>query len=181
MQDCRQAIVQWAEWSVANHAHFNYTEGPQRMSALGVYPPKFPIFADCSAGVTLWYWLAGVALDPNGGTAWKGNQFGRQGYTGTLLAHGAHIPAGSVVPGDVVVYGDTPGVHTALVVWAQGPDILTVSHGQQGDPSFVWVNKPVNVKRNKSYAVDGRKPQTFLRFPTGGTPRFPSTHPEPVI
>ena len=177
MQDCRQAIVQWAEWGVANHAHFNYTEGPQRMSALGVYPPKFPIFADCSAGVTLWYWLAG-APDPNGGTAYNGTTFGREGYTGTLLSHGSHIIA--PVPGDVVVYGDTPGVHTALVVWAQGPDILTVSHGQQGDPSFVWVNKPVHAPQ-AGHPIDGRKPQTFLRFATGGTPRFPTTHLEPVI
>ena len=132
MQDCRQAIVQWAEWAVANKAHFNYTEGPTRMSALGIFPPKFPINADCSAAVTLYYWLAGVALDPNGGTAWVGNQFNRQGYTGTLLNHGQHILA--PVPGDLVVYGAVPGDHTAVVVWAQGPDILTVSHGQQGDP-----------------------------------------------
>jgi len=177
MQDCRQAIVQWAEWGVANHAHFNYTEGPQRMSALGVYPPKFPIFADCSAGVTLWYWLAG-APDPNGGTAYNGTTFGREGYTGTLLSHGSHIIA--PVPGDVVVYGDTPGVHTALVVWAQGPDILTVSHGQQGDPSFVWVNKPVHAPQ-AGHPIDGRTPQTFLRFDTGGTPRFPAPQPAPVI
>lgn len=178
MQDCRQAIVQWAEWAVANKAHFNYTEGPTRMSALGIFPPKFPINADCSAAVTLYYWLAGVALDPNGGTAWVGNQFNRQGYTGTLLNHGQHILA--PVPGDLVVYGAVPGVHTAVVVWAQGPDILTVSHGQQGDPSFVWVNKPVHVPQ-AGHPIDGRKPQTYLRFATGGTPRFPDLHPAPVI
>jgi len=65
MNDTRQAIVQWAQWAHANSAHFNYTEGPLRMSAIGVYPPQFPINADCSAFVTWCYWIAG-ADDPNG-------------------------------------------------------------------------------------------------------------------
>ena len=171
MNDTRQAIVAWAQWAHANSAHFNYTEGPLRMSAIGVYPPQFPIWADCSAFVTWCYWIAG-ADDPNG------LGYNHQGYTGTLLSHGSHIIV--PVPGDVVVYGDTPGVHTALVVWAQGPDILTVSHGQQGDPSFVWVNKPVHAPQ-AGHPIDGRQPQTFLRFATGGTPRFPAPQPAPVI
>jgi hypothetical protein len=158
MTDVRNIIVDWAKWGVDNHLHFNYTEGPQRMSAINVWPPKFPIYADCSASVTLWYNLAG-APDPNG------NHYNGYGYTGTLLSHGTHIPLAHVVPGDVVVYGPGTGWHTALVVEVHGQDVLTISHGQQGDPSYVWVNAPHTVPSH-SYGVDGRLPQTYLRFNT---------------
>ena len=164
MTDTRQNIVAWAKWGVANKAHFNYTEGPQRMEALGTFPVKFPVFADCSAAVTLWYWLAGAA-DPNGGTAYNGTNYGREGYTGTLLGHGLKINLNQVQPGDVVVYGATPGEHTAIVVEVHGNDILTVSHGEQGDPSYVWVNAPKTAPA-RGFAIDGRMPQTFLRFTT---------------
>ena len=162
--DTRANIVAWAKWAVANKAHFNYTEGNKRMTSLNNYPPVFPMFADCSAFVTWLYWISG-ALDPNGGSAYTATYYGREGYTGTLLTHGTHIAANTAVPGDVVVYGAYPGQHTALIVQAQGLDILTVSHGQQGDPSYVWVNKPTHLPQN-GYPVDGRKPQTFLRFDT---------------
>jgi len=98
MNDTRQAIVAWAQWAHANSAHFNYTEGPLRMSAIGVFPPQFPINADCSAFVTWCYWIAG-ADDPNG------LGYNHTGYTGTLLTHGLEIPLAQVQPGDVVVYG----------------------------------------------------------------------------
>jgi len=163
MSDSRDTIVAWAKWAVANHAHFHYTEGPQRMEALGTFPIKFPVFADCSAAVTLWFWLSGAA-DPNGGTAYKSNQFGREGYTGTLFGHGTKIDPAHVVPGDVVIYGANPGERTALVVEVHGTDILTVSHGEEGDPSLVWVNAPKGPNPHK-YGHDGRTPQTFLRFP----------------
>ena len=158
MNNTRQAIVQWAQWAHQNAQHFNYTEGPQRMSAIGVYPPQFPIWADCSAFVTWCYWIAG-ADDPNG------LGYNHQGYTGTLLSHGLEIPLAQVQPGDVIVYGPSTGWHTALIVQA-GPDPLTISHGQQGDPSLVHVSQ------------DGRQPQRYLRFHTGitGTPRTPDTH-----
>ena len=85
MNDTRQAIVAWAQWAHQNAQHFNYTEGPLRMSAIGVYPPQFPINADCSAFVTWCYWIAG-ADDPNG------LGYNHTGYTGTLLSHGLEIP-----------------------------------------------------------------------------------------
>jgi hypothetical protein len=154
MPDARQAIVEWAQWAHANNAHFNYTEGPERMSAIGVWPPKFPIFADCSAFVTWCYWIAG-APDPNG------LGYNHEGYTGTLL-HGLEIPRDQVQPGDVVVYGPGTGAHTALIIQG-GADPLTISHGQQGDPSLVHVSQ------------DGRQPQRFLRFKTEGSAvRHPS-------
>ena len=162
MTDARQAIVQWAQWAHANAAHFNYTEGPNRMSAIGVYPPSLPIYADCSAFVTWCYWVAG-ADDPNG------LGYNHQGYTGTLLSHGLEIPLAQVQPGDVIVYGPGTGWHTALVVQA-GHDPLTISHGQQGDPSLVHVSQ------------DGRTPQRYLRFHTGcKNVRTPQAHAPQVV
>jgi len=43
-----------------------------------------------------------------------------------------------------------------------GEDPLTISHGQQGDPSYVRVSQ------------DGRQPQRYLRFKTEGTLRSPA-------
>ncbi len=150
--DVRAAVIRWARWGVDHHGQFNYTEnglpadGPVRQMVLGTKPGQLPIYTDCSGAVTLWYKWAGAA-DPNG------LGYRVLGYTGTLLGHGEHIPLTEVVPGDVIVYGPGTGEHTALVVEG-GFDPLTVSHGQQGDPSYVYVSE------------DGREPQTYLRFST---------------
>ena len=146
MTDARNEIVAWAKWSVANRQHFTYSEGPQRMMGVRCHAGTVPITADCSAAVTLWYKWAG-APDPNG------LNYNGTGYTGTLLGHGRRIALKDVLPGDVIVYGPGTGWHTALVVEA-GPDPLTVSHGQQGDPNYCRVSQ------------DGRLPQTYLRFNT---------------
>jgi hypothetical protein len=177
MTDVRNIIVDWAKWGVDNHKNFIYTEDATRMSAINVWPPKFPIHADCSASVTLWYNLAGAA-DPNG------NHYNGYGYTGTLLTHGKHIDISQVIPGDVVVYGPGTGWHTALVVEVHGHDILTISHGQQGDPSYVWVNPPKTVPSHGYYA-DARTPQTYLRFDTTAVgkihkPSDLTPHPAPI-
>jgi hypothetical protein len=59
------------------------------------------------------------------------------------------------MPGDVIVYGGGTGEHTALIVVVDGSkNPLTISHGQQSDPSYCHVNQ------------DGRLPQTYLRFNT---------------
>ena len=149
MTDVRQNIVAWAKWCATNHAKFTYSEGPQRMSGIG-NPGKLPVTADCSAFVTLCYNWAG-APDPNA------QSYNHTGYTGTLLSHGTKIPLSQVQPGDVIVYGPGTGWHTALIVDVSGLNAknpLTISHGQQGDPSYVHVNQ------------DGRLPQTYLRFNT---------------
>jgi len=169
MTDSRPNVVAWANYFAGKTSDFVYSEANDRMSSLGVFPLKFPIHADCSAFVTLCYWLAGCA-DPNGGTAYNGTNYGREGYTGTLLGHGIHITPQQLQPGDVVVYGATPGVHTAIVVQvingAKGQDVLTVSHGGPTgqSPIYCWVNKPVN--EISTDPVDGRTPQTYLRFTT---------------
>ena len=158
MTDVRQQIVAWAQWGVTNRAGFTYTEGPQRMS--GVHQPGvIPCYCDCSAFVTYCYSWAG-APDPNG-LGYSG-----QGYTGTLLGHGTQIPVSDVVPGDVVVYGPGTGVHTALIV-QNGLDPLTVSMGQQGDPSSVHVSQ------------DNRQPVRYLRFSTTAVTPGPPPAPHP--
>jgi hypothetical protein len=139
----RDEIVKAARWGVANHKHFTYSEGPERMEAVHK-PYQLPIISDCSSWVTSCYSWAG-APDPNG------LNYNGTGYTGTLLSHGERIPLSEVQPGDIIVYGPGTGWHTAIVV-QPGQDPLTVSMGQNGDPSFVRVSQ------------DGRQPQTYLRF-----------------
>ena len=145
----------------ANHKNFVYSEGADRMTFEGWSAPQYPIATDCSGFVTMCYLSAG-AKDPNG------QNYDHEGYTGTLLSTGVHIPISQVVPGDLVVYGPTPGWHTAIVVQIQGNDILTISHGGPTgqSPCYTWVNAPTHLPR-LGYPVDGRQPQTFLRFPTG--------------
>ena len=159
MADVRAQIVQWARWGVANRSGFHYTEGPARMSGVNK-PGQLPCWCDCSAFVTYCYAWAG-APDPNG------QSYDGQGYTGTLLSHGGAIGVGDVVPGDVVVYGPGTGEHTALIVEA-GPDPLTVSMGEEGDPSYVRVSQ------------DGRQPIRFLRFSTESTNPTPTPTPTPT-
>jgi hypothetical protein len=154
--DVSDIIVAWAQWSVKHNKQWNYTEGAQRMQDIN-HAGILPVFADCSAAVTLWYNWAG-APDPNG------QGYNHTGYTGTLLANGKHIDISLVKPGDVVVYGPGTGVHTALIVQVRDKDILTVSHGQQGDPSYVWCGTPSG--KPLGYPADTRTPRTFLRFNT---------------
>jgi len=172
--DHRAAEVAWAEWAVADRiahpAHWNYSEGANRMSNIGVWPIKFPVDTDCSGSCTLWAFLAN-GNDPNG------LGFDHEGYTGTFLSHEAHmalwvknasnVKVEEVQPGDHVVYGPGTGEHVAIIVSVLGNDILTVSFGGQGGPNYCWVNKPVG--DSKGYPVDGRTPQTFLRNVTANT------------
>lgn len=147
-------IVQWARWGVehTNNIHYEETRPMPLTSAL-------PLTTDCSGFVTLCYYLAG-APDPNH------QGYDGEGYTGTLLQYGQQITVEQAEPGDVIVYGPDTGWHTALIVEA-GADPLTVSHGQESDPSYVRVSQ------------DGRQPQRYLRFPTNS--RFPDPLPARVM
>ena len=155
MADVRKLIVHWAEALLADKAHFRYAE----VRPIPLHnPPKLPVVTDCSGFVTICFYLAG-ANDPN-----RMNYCGA-GYTGTLLDHGLKLSRKAVIAGDVVVYGAYPGEHTALVVEVRpNGDILTISHGQQGDPSFVWCGKPKG--KALGHPADTRTPVEYLRFPT---------------
>lgn len=136
----------WAVWSTRHkkgYYNFHY-EQVRPFSVL----LKREMFLDCSAFVAWCYRQAG-APDPYGlGYAGIGN-------TESLLAKGQRIPVTKVRPGDVVVYNADKPVSTqhAAIIVAKGDDPLTVSMGQEGDPSFVRVSQ------------DGRHP-TYLRFDT---------------
>jgi len=163
--DHRTAEVAWAHWAVANHAHFNYSEGSDRMAAIGVWPIKFPVNTDCSGSCTLYAWWA-QGNDPNG------LGFDHEGYTGTFLSHEEHVnllvtklkgvTTDNIEIGDYVVYGPGTGEHVAIIVEIHGEDILTVSHGAQGGPGYCWVNEPKTVP-SRGFPFDGRQPQTFLK------------------
>ncbi len=167
MKDARPAVVAWAKWLEQHHNRCVYSEGSNRYANLnrrGI----LPYVGDCSASIRNYYNWAG-APDP-----YRLGYNDPEGYTGTELATGSHIhllikngEGRSIVgvePGDAVVYGPGTGWHTALVVERVGENILTISMGRQGDPSYVWVNRPTCPSRG--YGYDGRQPQTFLRFPT---------------
>jgi len=166
MTDCRNDIVAWGHWAISNKHQFTYTEGATRMAEIGE-AGHLPVTCDCSAFVTLCYNWAGVHSDPNG------QHYDHEGYTGTLLANGIEVPLHAVAPGDVVIYGAGTGEHAALIIENHnGRDIMTISMGQEGDPSYVWVNAPVTVP-DKGVGHDSRMPQRFLRFNTTGTPHTP--------
>ena len=158
IQQVQQNLLNTMNWGVAHHTGFTYSEGKNRMTAVRK-PFVLPITSDCSSWVTsLCFWNG--LNDPNG------LKFNGQGYTGTLLDHLPHIDKKQVRVGDLVVYGAGTGDHVAMVanVDANG-NILTCSMGQNGDPSWCWVNKPVKPNAQFAHitAVDGRTPQTFLR------------------
>jgi hypothetical protein len=163
-QDSRPAQLAWLKWAAANPHLFIYSEGANRMSAIGVWPLSFPITADCSGFDTWIPWVAG-GNDPNG------LGFDHQGFTGTLLSHEEHLAlwmrnsknqlVEDVIPGDLVVYGPGTGEHVAMIVEVHNNDILTISFGDSQGPIYTWVNPPTTVS-SRGYESDGRQPQTYL-------------------
>ena len=139
LKDARNAIAHCGIWLSEHKAGDVYSEGSQRMSAIG---RRFvtPIVADCSAFVTICYNWAG-APDPNH------LHYDHQGFTGTLLSAGEHLAlfkinslrevrVEAVLPGDVVVYGPGTGIHAVLVVGQGDGDPYVASHGHPGDPGI---------------------------------------------
>jgi len=151
-QDARPGIVAWARWGVANKAQIHYQQvRPFPLNS------NLPLTTDCSGYATLCYFLAG-APDPNG------LNYNHYGYTGSLLQHGKKISLSEAQPGDLIVYGAGTGDHVAIIVENDGKDPMTISMGQDSDPSYVKVSQ------------DGRKPQTYLRFNTAtNNPKLPGT------
>jgi len=120
----RKKIVANAQWGIAHEPQIHYE---QSRPIDGIHRRrKLPLNTDCSGFATLCYAWAG-ADDPNG-LGYSG-----QGYTGTLLQHMKAISASAVQPGDLVVWGPSPGHHVAIVLQA-GSDPLLCSHGQEKGP-----------------------------------------------
>ncbi|MBV8480020.1 MAG: hypothetical protein JOY72_06920 [Actinobacteria bacterium] len=121
MSEIRNGIVAAARWGIRNEPRIHY--GEVRPIPLD---GRLPLTTDCSGFTTLCYRLGG-APDPNG--------FGYdgRGWTGSLLEHMASIPPIVVRAGDVVVWGEYPGRHCAVVL-EPGDDPLLASHGQERGP-----------------------------------------------
>jgi cell wall-associated NlpC family hydrolase len=144
----RAEIVAVARWAVAHAAEIHYAE--LRPIESLAHPRRLPIRTDCSGFVTLCYAWAG-APDPNG-LGYSG-----QGYTGTLLEHLQRVPPDGVEPGDVVVWGEPPGVHAALVL-EPGSDPLLCSHGVERGPLEIRLSAERRVRP---------EPATWLTLPPG--------------
>jgi hypothetical protein len=117
----RKKIVAAARWGIAHEPRIHYGEiRPVPLAR------TLPLTTDCSGFVTLCYFLAG-APDPNG------LDYSGEGWTGTLLRHLEEIEQEAARRGDLVVWGDYPGRHVAIVL-EPGDDPLLCSHGQERGP-----------------------------------------------
>ena len=125
----RQKIVGTAIFGANHRDRIWYTQGPSRMMGVTHHlrPPKFPIYADCSAYATWCYWVAG-APDPNG-PKFNYNGFG---YTGTLAVNGKET--WNPQPGDLCLYGAGWPYHHTTVYIGSG---RAVSMGSSIGPDFV--------------------------------------------
>lgn len=117
----RRRIVAAARWGIENEPRIHY--GLVRPIPLA---RRLPLTTDCSGFVTLCYFLAG-APDPND------RGYDGSGWTGTLLERMENVDRRAVEAGDVVVWGEYPGHHCALVL-EPGDDPWLASHGQERGP-----------------------------------------------
>jgi cell wall-associated NlpC family hydrolase len=117
----RQKIVTAAHWGIRHEPQIHY--GEIRPIPLG---QTLPLTTDCSGFVTICYFLAG-APDPNG------LDYCGQGWTGTLLRNLSVVMPEDARRGDLVVWGEFPGWHVALLL-EPGEDPLLCSHGQEHGP-----------------------------------------------
>lgn len=130
--DRRRAVVAAMLLLYHHRAAVHYTQGFQRMIGItaNLRPPRFPVYADCSAAATWAYFVAG-APDPNG-AGYNGT-----GYTGTLARHGRKVTLDVAKPGDLVFYGPRwPWQHVAVYVGGG----KVISHGSEGGPYLLPVN-----------------------------------------
>lgn len=125
-------IITAAVYTIDHESSIHYTMGPLRMIGVTrkIRLPDYPRYADCSSGATWLYWQAG-APDPNN------RGYDGEGYTGTLAAHGTGVSPSSIMPGDLVFYGDPPTFHhVAVAIKGQGFDAKVWSHGSESGPSY---------------------------------------------
>ena len=133
-KDVRMDVVHAAVWAVESKKHgFEWSYMQYRPVKLDA---KFPKKLDCSMFYT-WCYRVGGAKDPNR------RGYSGIGWTGTLMDLGKKIEFKDLRVGDAVIYGAYPGSHGAIVVkLADKPgDVLTVSMGQNGDPSYVKISQ----------------------------------------
>jgi hypothetical protein len=147
--DARPELVELARTAVAEKATKRWEWAEVRPIPLGL-PPAYPIVTDCDGAVTIIYHEAGCQ-DPNG------QNYDGEGWSEDFFIHGSHIAFSAVLAGDVVTFGPSGEIHTAMFVQsaAESADPLCFSHGKEGDPSLVPLS-----------ALEGLGIATFLRFST---------------
>lgn len=122
----RASMVGWANWGVANCAHFFYDETAERSMMFNLKPGDLSktIHADCSqfySSCAHWSGVQGLT-DTD--------------YTGTLLEKGKALTAAEAKPGDCVIWGPGTGEHAAMFV-AGG---YAIGFGHQGAPDRVAIS-----------------------------------------
>lgn len=131
---------------------------------------KFPKNIDCSGTATFIYRMLGLK-DPNG------FNYSGAGYTGTLIAKGKQVTIAQATIGDIVIYGAGNGDHAAVLAQngSEHPDPITLSMGQEGDPSWVKISQDGRPHRIFTYDKVTRilPPYDFSTF----DPPFQSCHP----
>jgi hypothetical protein len=140
----RQAIVSHALWGVANSGAISYAQIRPMENLYRVH--RLPWSCDCSEFVTTIYKWAG-APDPNG--------FGYNGlgYTGTMLDNGISVPRYEAQLGDAVIWGFSPGHHTAVIVDVSNPsDPMLVSMGSDRDPRKISLSYETGAQ-NRPYVI----------------------------
>jgi hypothetical protein len=130
----RAKVVGNANWGVSKEPSIHYTQDQRRDDALKLPARHLPLYTDCSGFVTLCYKWAG-ARDPNG------YGYRTLGYTGTLLEHGTTVPLYEAEVGDLIVFGNWPGKHVAMISnLANKTNPMLVSHGQEKGPLLISLN-----------------------------------------
>lgn len=124
----RQKILLMAQWGVANSHDIHY-ETRRPIDGIN-HPYHLPIYTDCSGFVTLCYNWAKVP-DPNG------RKYDGEGWTGTLLQHLKPVAQNIVKIADLVVFGNYPGHHVALIAAGPTTNPVLVSHGNEDGPIYV--------------------------------------------
>ena len=126
--DVRNAIVANGLWGIAHEPQIHYSEGGNRLDALG-NPRQLPLYTDCSAWCILCYKWAN-APDPTGSNF--------IGNTNTLLGHLKHISQSQVQPGDIVIFSNPD--HAGLVISVGQGGIIMSSHGAESGPIRISVS-----------------------------------------
>jgi hypothetical protein len=137
--NCRRLVKQAAWLTYRHKSDVHYTQGPERWQGIDTdrkaWRGDYPNYADCSAFATwcLWNGLDHYHIrDTVNHAAWKA------GWTGTMLQNGKQVQfLKSVLVGDCVIYGASPGRHTAIVVGWRNNKPMVISHGSEAGPFYL--------------------------------------------
>lgn len=141
----RAQIIAYARWGVKNEPVIHYAQiRPMPLNQ------RLPMWTDCSGFATLCYYLA-KGPDPNG------MKFDGYGYTGTMLDHGQFIYLAEAKIADLVIWGESPGHHVALISNVDNStDPLIIGMGNE--------NQPKEYRMSTENAAQGGRPWHIKRY-----------------